>query len=190
MIRDPDKRRVVERESSARFRRTSFGWSCHVWSGVKYRSRQGGYPAPDFQDLSDFRCWVFGNPSFYPLWDAYVRSGFSRWLAPSIDRLDTFLGYSPSNIRLVTWRENLDAAHSSRVKAFGSELPQSKLCEEDVLNIRRRVSSGETQRSLSREYRLSPCAMWKVVHGHAWSRVGGTCIPVRPTKPRGTGVSL
>lgn len=44
-------------------------------------------------------------------WEA---SGYSKDLAPSIDRLDPYLPYSLTNIRLVPWKDNNDKAYEDR----------------------------------------------------------------------------
>lgn len=54
---------------------------------------------------SDLVLWAKRN-GFDKLFKEWVDSGFSKDKKPSIDRIDDNLGYSFSNIRLVTWLEN------------------------------------------------------------------------------------
>lgn len=58
------------------------------------------------------------------LFDNWVKSGYDRNLAPSIDRLDDYKGYTSENIRMVTWKENLDKSHKDRKE--GRNNKQSK----------------------------------------------------------------
>lgn len=58
--------------------------------------------------LDELKGWVFSQPNFETLFNEWVASGFDKWKKPSIDRIDEKLSYNFSNIRLVTWRENLD----------------------------------------------------------------------------------
>ena len=58
--------------------------------------------------LDELKSWVFSQPNFQTLFNAWAASGFDKWKKPSIDRIDEKLSYNFSNIRLVTWRENLD----------------------------------------------------------------------------------
>ncbi len=50
--------------------------------------------------------WVFGQEKYLPMYLSWEASDFDKWLRPSLDRLDTSLGYSFNNLELVTWREN------------------------------------------------------------------------------------
>ncbi len=54
---------------------------------------------------SELEEWCIKN-GFKKLYTAWVDSGHSTNLKPSVDRLDDFKGYSFNNIRLVTWSEN------------------------------------------------------------------------------------
>lgn len=51
--------------------------------------------------------WCEGN-NFDDLYKKWKDSGYETNLKPSVDRLDTFKGYSLDNIQLVTWKENMD----------------------------------------------------------------------------------
>jgi hypothetical protein len=49
--------------------------------------------------------WLYKN-GYYNLYVNWVNCGYQRDLAPSVDRLDDYKGYSLDNIRLVTWLDN------------------------------------------------------------------------------------
>ena len=78
--------------------------------GMKVRSEKRGHEPPTFT-LEELREWIFSQPNFDTLYDNWVASEYDRTLIPSCDRLDDDLGYSFSNIRLVTWKENYDKQH-------------------------------------------------------------------------------
>ena len=54
----------------------------------------------------EFYSWAKSCPEFYSLYEAWVDSGFERRLAPSVDRVDSSLGYEISNMEWVTHSEN------------------------------------------------------------------------------------
>lgn len=49
--------------------------------------------------------WLYDN-GFKKLYDDWLKSGFSRELKPSVDRLDSIIGYSFENMQLITWGKN------------------------------------------------------------------------------------
>lgn len=53
-----------------------------------------------------FYKWVLNNPDFLRLFELYKDSGFDRKLAPSVDRVDSKLGYELSNMEIITHSEN------------------------------------------------------------------------------------
>lgn len=50
--------------------------------------------------------WLLSQPHFYYIYSAWVSSGYLRDYAPSVDRLEDYLGYSLTNIQLVVFKEN------------------------------------------------------------------------------------
>lgn len=57
--------------------------------------------------------------------------------------------------------------------AIGSNHGRSKLTEKDVLDIRKRINSGEKQKDLSREYKVSPGTIYSIWSNRKWKHVGG-----------------
>jgi len=53
----------------------------------------------------DFRDWLYQN-NFEKLYNLWVQSCHNKDDKPSVDRLNDFKGYSFSNMRLVSWRDN------------------------------------------------------------------------------------
>lgn len=50
--------------------------------------------------------WCHNSELFNKMYELYEMSGYKRWYAPSLDRVDNNRGYSFSNIQLVLWIEN------------------------------------------------------------------------------------
>lgn len=53
-----------------------------------------------------FYKWAISNTKFLSLFDEYKKSGFERKLAPSVDRVDSKIGYELTNMEWVTHSEN------------------------------------------------------------------------------------
>ena len=67
---------------------------------------------------------------------------------------------------------NKDAAAKHRSKSLhGSHHPEAKLTESQVLMIRQRVANGEVQRSLAKEYAVSPSIVCDIVNKKRWTHV-------------------
>ena len=73
-------------------------------------------PAYTYEELLD---WVISQDNFISLYSIYKLSGCDRYMAPSIDRIDETRGYSFDNIRLVTWRDNVNRSYSDRKEGIG-----------------------------------------------------------------------
>jgi hypothetical protein len=65
--------------------------------------------------------------------------------------------------------ENLAAMQANRVR--GERARSAKLTEAQVLEIRRRVAAGETQRSMMREFDVSYTVIQCIVHRRTWKHI-------------------
>lgn len=66
----------------------------------------------DFERLNpsfsqeDFVKWSLNNEAFLMLFYIWTNSGYRKWLAPSVDRINDALCYSFENVQWVSWAEN------------------------------------------------------------------------------------
>jgi hypothetical protein len=74
----------------------------HLYSGLELLPKE------------DFYTWAFKDQSFNLLFNDWVQSGYCKKLSPSVDRIDTSLGYILGNIRWVTHSENSRLGASRR----------------------------------------------------------------------------
>lgn len=96
--------------------------------GVTYRNqikhsvhRKHPLPAYTKEELKE---WLFSQPLFHELYDKWVESGYDRWTKPSVDRIDDYVGYTLSNIQLMTSKENLDKSYKDKINGVNNK--QSK----------------------------------------------------------------
>lgn len=74
-------------------------------SGVQ-RGKAHLYRDRKLIDRDSFYWWAWSSPEFYRLFGEYRESGFSRKLAPSVDRVDSAEGYELFNMEWITMSEN------------------------------------------------------------------------------------
>ena len=70
--------------------------------------------------------WLYDN-GFKEKYKKWKLSGFNKSIKPSVDRVDSNLGYSFDNIQLVAWEENRRLQAEDIKKALGSG---GKRCKE------------------------------------------------------------
>ena len=68
------------------------------------------HPLPNYT-LEELITWTLSNKSWEKLYKDWQDSKYDKWLAPSIDRIDSNKPYDINNIQLMTWKENQSNAH-------------------------------------------------------------------------------
>ncbi|MNU96646.1 hypothetical protein D3C71_866910 [compost metagenome] len=79
------------------------------------------YQGKSILDREVFYDWALGSSEFYKLFGDYRESGFERKLSPSVDRIDSSLGYEISNMEWVTMSENSRRGCISRHQLKGNQ---------------------------------------------------------------------
>lgn len=98
--------------SCKKYEKTQKGFLMRVYRNMK--SRVTGIQKKKFHlykgkyllDKEEFYSWSLNNESFKTLFDQYIKSNYSRKLAPSVDRVDSSDGYHLKNMEWVTMSEN------------------------------------------------------------------------------------
>ena len=94
-----------------------------IYATQKATSTKRGHPAPAYT-LEQLIQWADMQPHLPALWDAYQSAGHPKKLAPSIDRKNSNLPYTLSNIQLMTWEEN--DRLGSRDTKLGTKITQHR----------------------------------------------------------------
>ena len=92
------------------YKRSKHGLIVHIYGNQRSRSRNRKHPPPSYTG-KELIAWFNKHPDFDMLFLNWENSGWDRWSRPSCDRIDDYKPYTLDNIRLVTWRENMERAH-------------------------------------------------------------------------------
>jgi hypothetical protein len=94
--------------------------------------------------------WCYQN-GFKKLFKEWRESGHKTGLKPSVDRIDSTLGYSIGNIRLGTWQQNRDAQVSDIINGTGSSGRRCKRViklDSNMVEICEYVSASSAERDI------------------------------------------
>lgn len=131
------------------YRRSDIGRLAHIYTTQRSRCLLKGWPLPTYtqQELID---WGMTNPKYLTIYAAWKDSNYLKNLTPSIDRLDDYISYCFSNIRIVTWGVNNIKGHSDTIS--GNNTKRSKAVDQLSISgvfIRRFFSIADVSRKLS-----------------------------------------
>ena len=90
--------------TAQQYKRTPKGLSVRMYSGICKRSKAKGWTVPFTK--SDFDVWLLFQATYISLFDNWVKSGYSKEMVPSIDRIDSTSPYTLANMQLMTWQSN------------------------------------------------------------------------------------
>jgi len=105
--------RKCSRDNATKYSRTVKGVINTIYRTQKSSSKTRNMPLPTYT-IEWLSLWLKGQPLFYLLYDEWVKSGYDKYLKPSVDRLDDELSYTILNIQLMSWRENKNKYDSDR----------------------------------------------------------------------------
>lgn len=103
-----------------KYERTKYGKLMRIYRNMKSRIEgvqkakfhlyRGKYLLPK----EEFYAWAIMQPEFHRLFREWEESGYERKLAPSVDRVDSSVGYRTWNMQWVTHSENSRRGNLSR----------------------------------------------------------------------------
>jgi len=125
---EPEKIRVVDprrkktdqisktKEYAFDYRRSPEAKLVYMYNGMRQRVRANKrYKGLEILTREAFEDWMKEKDATYQeMYKKWKESGFIRDLSPTVDRIDSYKGYTTDNMRLLTWRDNL-MANNKRV---------------------------------------------------------------------------
>ena len=93
--------------ASKNSRRKKIGKLCQIYSSHKksHIIRKINKVEYSRDELID---WAMSQQLYHTLHKEWEMSGYNKYMAPSVDRIDDYQGYNLVNIQLMTWGENRD----------------------------------------------------------------------------------
>lgn len=128
-ICDNAKQRIKRKESgnaiTRRYEKTKKGFLVRAYRNMLSRvcgvqkSKYHLYSGLDIMPKEVFYEWSLSNEDFNRLFESWENSGHERKLTPSIDRINSYLGYTIDNSRWITFSLNC----SLGARSIKKELP-------------------------------------------------------------------
>ena len=138
------------KDKNKEYNHSKKGVVARILSHQKHSSKARSHRPPTYS-LSELREWVHSQPNWNELYAAWVDSNFNKNLTPSTDRLDDYKGYSFDNIRLVTWRENIDKMVAERISGANNKISKAVV----GINVNtNKVVEFHSTRSAAREFNI------------------------------------
>lgn len=100
-----------------------------------------------------------------------------------LHRCDNPACVNPKHLRLGTHRENVADRDSKNRVRHGETHPSARLSEGDVLEILRRLSTGESAASVAESFHIGQSSVYKISTGATWKRLDKTVKKVHVSAP-------
>lgn len=118
--RQREYRRGTNNASTNKYEKTKKGFLVRLYRNMKsrivgiHRDKHHLYKGKEILDKDLFYEWALSKKEYHTLFKIWENSGYDKRLAPSVDRVDSSLGYCPSNMEWVTHSENSRRGANSR----------------------------------------------------------------------------
>ncbi len=153
---------------------TKKGIVTRVYATQKRTSKLRKHTPPTYTK-KELQEWLFSQEKFHLLFDNWKRLDFQKDYIPSVDRKDDYLGYTISNIQLMTWKQNNRKAHSDRRNGINNKdsikVVQKTMCGE-VVGYYYSAKDAERKTGIFNT-NISRCCLGKSIHtgGFKWEQI-------------------
>jgi hypothetical protein len=156
-------KKEIKKNITKRYEKTKNGFLMRMYRNME--SRISGvqkqkfhlYEGKTLLERKEFYDWVLSNDEFHRLFGIYEQSGYDRKLAPSVDRIDSSLGYYLSNMEIVTHSVNSSRGASNPCKC--------KVSKEMCINIKKWKDENKyTIKEMSEMFNVSFQRIWQIIN--------------------------
>ena len=130
------------KEKDLAYVRTPRGLAMKIHKSQVSASNNKPFKKPLYSSLELYE-WLISQSNWDCLYSDWVDSGYIKELIPSIDRIDSLIGYSFDNIQLLTWSENRLKGYKENGLLQGNSIRQLSL---DGTEIKIFTSAREASR--------------------------------------------
>jgi len=147
----PECRKCQNKRESL-YRKTKLGFIERMYAQQCARSKRRNHNLPSYT-LKELTAWILNKDIFHILFDEWEKSNHNKDLSPSIDRIDDSIGYSFSNIRIVTWAENntkgnYDRRNGNNNKASSNVIQMDFFC--NIIAYHYSIASAARETGINR----------------------------------------
>ena len=103
-----------------KYNRTKDGLISKIYSAQRGSSKRRGHTIPTYSK-EELKEWLFSQKKFHVLYDNWKRLDFQSDYRPSVDRKDDYLGYTMSNIQLMSWADNNAKGYADRKNGINNK---------------------------------------------------------------------
>lgn len=147
--------RVCGLENSKNHTRSLNGRIMQMYRTQKQSSKDRHHKKPSYS-RDEFIDWMLNNKDYLRLHDEWVKSGYKKSLAPSVDRLDDYKGYGFDNIQVITWGENNKKGYLDRINGINNKTNKA------VVKISLNGTKLKTYYSISQAARDVGCSVGSI----------------------------
>lgn len=109
-----EEQKAYHSDRNKRYCRSLDGVVSKIYAAQKRTSKTRGHSPPQYSKLELYQ-WMKNN-CYVTMHSAWVDSGYSSKLIPSVDRIKDHKPYTLDNIQLLTWEENNSKPQPAKFK--------------------------------------------------------------------------
>ena len=107
-------RRAECKDCVKRYTRSKHGVALGIMANQIESCKARGY-TPPLYSFDELEAWLFSQPVFHSIYDAWVVSGYKKGFKPSVDRINDYISYRLDNIQIVNWFDNNQKNYTDRM---------------------------------------------------------------------------
>ena len=125
--------KISAEKSRTKIRRTKIGLIKRIYDSQRTSSKKRNFPLPEYTDkwLIDF---MLSSEYFHKIYNDWVNSGYKRDMIPSIDRIDDYIGYCKTNIKIEVFKDNRNRYYSDAINGVNNKQNKS-ICQYTKDNV-------------------------------------------------------